>query len=135
MKSKFMHILITNIFCLLLEERSHNYTISTVSIVPFFSKSNSAYRRAKSGFTSRISRLSLDKNDFSLHKCKWDKDYTEMVWAFSAIHFLGLTGFRCSIHTNYTHFFMVYYWPTIAWIFSAELESSACLAIINEMVG
>lgn len=81
LKSKFMHIMITNIFFLLLEERPHNYIISTVSIVPFISKRNTAYIRAKSGFTSRISKVSLDKNDFSLHKCEKGKDYTEMVWA------------------------------------------------------
>lgn len=52
-------------------------------------------------------------------------------WEFSAIDFVGLTGFRCSVHINYTHLFMVCYWSIIAWIFSAELGPSACLAIIN----
>jgi len=75
-----MHIMITNIFLLLLEERSHNYIISTLSIVPFFSKSNTAYRSAKYGFTSRNS-VSLDTNYFSPHKREIGKDYTQMARA------------------------------------------------------
>lgn len=38
-----MHIMITNISLILLEERPYNYIISTLSIAPFLSKSNTAY--------------------------------------------------------------------------------------------
>lgn len=37
---------------------------------------------------------------------KRQKDRNER-WEFSSIDYIGLTGFSCSIHINYTHIFMV----------------------------
>lgn len=75
-----MHIMITNISLILLEERPYNYIISTLSIVPFFSRNNIEYIGAKSAFTLRISEH-LWTDYFSLHQREGGKDYTQTARA------------------------------------------------------